>query len=305
MNSLPMDGYAAIVDQRVITIGDVMVSIHEAFGRLQTRYGGDELEEKRRELFMSGLERMIDQALIIEEFKTMEGQIPDRAIDDRINDITFNEFNNDRAELLAALAKDGITLEEWRETIRERIIVSAMRRNAIGDRVIISPLQIREAYEKDQDRFQQPEQVRLNLIFVKHDGDSDKAFARVTKLREEITSGTPFADVAKESSDDWSASVGGDWGWVKPSELREELKTAVSNLTLNAVSEPVMTPEGYYLLQMSERKEGRTRSLEEVREEIETELKEQEIERLNKEWMERLRAKHSVLYYIPSPPQKS
>lgn len=297
---MPMDGYAAVVNQRIITIGDVMMSIFEAHERLRTRYGGEELEARRHELFLSGLERMIDQALIIEEFQTMEGQIPDRAIDDRINDIVFESFNNDKSELLAALAKDGVTLDEWRESIRERIIVSAMRRNVIGDKVIISPRQILDAYAEQQSRFIQPEQARLRLIFLKQGEDSEATLSRITKAREEIVGGRPFAEVAREISNDPSAESGGDWGWIQPSDLRDELKNAIAGLQTNQVSEVIYTREGYYLLQLEEHKERFTKSLEEVRLEIENELREKEGERLYREWMQRLRNKHSVLYYIPT-----
>jgi len=299
LNAMPMDGYAAIVNERIITIGDVMMSIYEAHERLRTRYGGEELESRRRELFLSGLERLIEQNLILEEFKDAEGQIPDRAIDDRINDIIFESFENDRSQLLSALAKDGVTLEEWRETIRERIIISAMRRNVIGDKVIISPQQILNAYSEQQSRFHQAEQVRLRLIFLKQGEDSEKTLETISEVRESILEGKPFADAAREISNDSSAASGGDWGWVQPSDLREELKNAITNLQTNLISEVIYTPEGLYLLQLEDHKESYTKTLDEVRMEIETELKEKESERLYKEWMKRLRNKHSILYYIP------
>jgi len=299
VKSMPMDGYAAVVNERIITIGDVMISIFEAHERLRTRYGGAELEARRHELFLSGLERLIEQYLILEEFEDAEGQIPERAVDDRINDIIFESFNNDRSELLSALANDGVTLEEWRETIRERIIISAMRRNVIGDKIIISPKQILDAYAEQQDRFQQPEQVRLRLIFLKQGEDSDKTLETITNARESIVTGKPFAEVAREISNDSSAASGGDWGWVQPNDLRDELKSAIAILQTNQVSEIIYTAEGYYLLQMEDHKERLTKSLKDVQLEIETALKEKEGDRLYKEWMERLRNKHSVLYYIP------
>jgi len=305
LNTLPMDGYAAVVNERIITIGDVMMSIYEAHERLRTRYGGEELESRRHELFLSGLEKLIEQNLILEEFEDAEGQIPDRAIDDRINDIIFESFGNDRSELLSALAKDGITLEEWRETIRERIIISAMRRNVIGDKVIISPRQILDAYSEQQNRFQQPEQVRLSLIFLKQGEDSEKTLEKITETRESILDGKLFADAAREVSGDSSAAAGGDWGWVQPADLRDELKNAITNLPTNQISEIIYTSEGLYLLQVEEHKQSYTKTLEEVRLEIESELKEKEGERLYKAWMERLRNKHSILYYIPTDANQS
>ena len=98
---LPLDGYAAVVNERTITIGDVMMSIYEAEEKLRIMHGGEALEEKRDELFRSGLEKLIDQALIIEEFGSRKDmQIPDRMVDDRVNEIIFERFGNDRSALM-------------------------------------------------------------------------------------------------------------------------------------------------------------------------------------------------------------
>lgn len=305
VDKLPMDGYAAVVNERIITIGDVMLSILEATERLRLRYSGEELTARREELFMAGLDKLVEQALILEEFTAQKGQMPERAVDDRINDIIFENFNNDKSELLSALAKDGLTMEEWRTQIRERLIVSAMRRNAIGDRVVISPRQIIEAYDASQERYHQPEQVKLRLIFIKQGADPEDAFKRISEARASIVGGTPMADVAKTTSEDATAALGGDWGWVAPKELRDDLRSALTNLPLDTVSEPIFTAEGYYLVQIDERRAESTKSLDEVRVEIENELKEKEAERLYKEWVGRLKKKYPVLYYIPRPPEQT
>ena len=113
------------------------------------------------------------------------------------------------------------------------------------------------------------------------------------------------ADVAKAVSEDATASVGGDWGWVKRTEMIEEIKTALTDLPVDTISKPVYTPEGYYLLQIEERREASTKTLTEVRNEIEEELRQEESGRLYRNWMERLRKKHSVLYFIPRPDTSS
>lgn len=301
---LPLDGYAAVVNDRTITIGDVMMSIYEAEERLRILHGGAELDAKRDELFRSGLEKLIDQALIIEEFGTRKDmQIPDRMVDDRINEIVFERFGNDRSALMSALAEDQITFEDWRETIRERLIVMAMRRVEIGDRIIISPTQVRAAYEERKDRYNLPEQVRLRLIFVRTGTPPEAAYDEAVAARARIEAGEPFAAVAKEVSDDPSASTGGDWGLLDPGMLREELKSAVTGLELGKPSDVLFTPEGYYLLLVEERREASVKSFADVRAEIEAELRERESERLYRDWMKRLRQKYSVIYYIPQPPR--
>jgi peptidyl-prolyl cis-trans isomerase SurA len=297
---LPLDGYAAVVNDRTITIGDVMSSIYEAEERLRIMHGGEELETKRKELFHSGLERLIDQALIIEEFGSRkEMQIPERMVDDRVNEIIYERFGDDRSALMSALADDQITLDDWRETIRERLIVMSMRRFEVGEKIVVSPMQVRNAYEERKDRYHDPEQVKLRMIFVRVGTPPEASFDLAAAARARIESGEVFADVAKEVSNDPSAATGGDWGWLETGMLREELKTVLVGLEVGKVSDVIFTPEGYYLLLVEERREAATKSFEEVRSEIEAELRERESDRLYRDWMKRLRQKYSVIYYLP------
>ena len=56
-------------------------------------------------------------------------------------------------------------------------------------------------------------------------------------------------------------------------------------------------PQEFYLLHIDEKQVARTRSIEEVRDELEKELLLQERARLQKRWMERLRAKSFIRYF--------
>jgi peptidyl-prolyl cis-trans isomerase SurA len=300
--ALPMEGYAAAVNARYITIGEVMSSVAEAEDRLRTRYSGADLESQRRELFLSGLERLIERALIIEEFGKQEAVIPDRAIDDQVNEVARDRFGGDVSKLLDALAEEQITLDDFRTTLRERLIVASMRRREVGDRIIISPRQLREVYEARQNVYQEPARTKVSLIYIRIGEDAEAAHEEALAVKKRISDGESFAEVAKEISDDFSAALGGDWGWVDPTTLRSELKDALAQLPAGGTSEVIYTPDGYYLLQVVERREASVKSFEAVRKEIETELREKEADRMYREWMQRLRNKNSILYFIPAPP---
>lgn len=75
-------------------------------------------------------------------------------------------------------------------------------------------------------------------------------------LYRQIKGGKDFATLAKKYSyDAISAKKGGDLGWVKPGETVPEFETAMNELKLNSVSEPVKSPFGWHLIQVLERKE--------------------------------------------------
>ncbi len=79
--------------------------------------------------------------------------------------------------------------------------------------------------------------------------DSAAALEHAKALRDEITKGTPFAEVAKrESADTCSGRDGGSLGTFGRGAMTKAFEDAVFSLPLNTVSEPVATEFGYHLI---------------------------------------------------------
>lgn len=94
-------------------------------------------------------------------------------------------------------------------------------------------------------------EIRLRLIQVKRrEAETDQQLlerARNTVFAK-LSAGVPFADVAKEYSDDARKSKGGDWGWIKPTDLRAEFRDAAFALKDGETSPPFLRSEGCFLL---------------------------------------------------------
>lgn len=291
-----VDGFAAVVNERVITMGDVLDFIQPNILQLRDVYAGEELERKREEAYTTGLQLLVDQALIVEEFKKSGGTIPDRLVNDRINEVIFDQFENDRAKFLAALAEEQITLEDWRERIRERLIVSALRQQEINDRVQVTPDNLRQAYEKSRAKFSRPQQIKLSMITLRKDRSADETVAReeAVRLRGRLLAGENFATLAKEFSHDPKAVNGGDWGWITPQDLRAELRQGLDTLKVGDISDILETPDAFYVARVEELRAAYQPTLEELRPELEKDVRRAEADRLYQAWMERLKRKHAI-----------
>ena len=69
--------------------------------------------------------------------------------------------------------------------------------------------------------------------------------------------GEDFAEVAKKESEDPSAPLGGDLGFLRPKDLREPaFANAVGSLKVGEVSPPVLTVYGYHLIQVTEERKS-------------------------------------------------
>lgn len=74
------------------------------------------------------------------------------------------------------------------------------------------------------------------------------------KLRQEILSGTSFADVAKKVSKCPSSQKGGDLGFFGRGKMVPEFEEAAFNMDVNQVSEPIKTQFGWHLLVVTDKK---------------------------------------------------
>jgi peptidyl-prolyl cis-trans isomerase D len=93
-------------------------------------------------------------------------------------------------------------------------------------------------------------------------------------LLDQINSGTDFAELAKEHSEDpGSGPKGGSLGEFPKGTMVKEFGAALEKLKVNEISEPVKTFFGYHIIRLEGVKEPRTKPLDEVKDSIVESLK--------------------------------
>ena len=97
--------------------------------------------------------------------------------------------------------------------------------------------------------------ARHILIKVNEVVTADQAKARLEDIRQRILNKTAsFEDMARAYSNDASAARGGDLGTLYPGDTVPEFEKAMNALAPGDLSEPVLTPFGYHLIEVVERK---------------------------------------------------
>jgi peptidyl-prolyl cis-trans isomerase D len=142
---------------------------------------------------------------------------------------------------------------------------------------------IKAYYEANLSRYGEPEQRRAShiLISVKSGaGAEDKRKAReraeavLSQLRKSPGS---FAELAKkESGDPGSASQGGDLGFFSRGMMVRPFEEAAFRLKPGEISDPVESDFGFHIIKITGIRPGKMKTLEQVRPEIELELKKQQ-----------------------------
>ncbi len=299
------NGIAAIAEEKVITVDDIRREIAPLVAQIQRDARNEkEFNEKLESLQDSVIQDLIDKVLIIKEFrKEKDGKevrnIPGSYIDNRIADILSEQFDNDRSKFLAYLRSKGSTLREYRKEVEEDIIFHYMQQQQRKSQSVVSPVRIETFYRENKDRFFQEDSVHLRLIQLSRvDGATDaELLTKANDILAKFRGGAKFEELAQEYSQDSRRAKGGDWGWVKRSDLKDDFKTPLFALKPGEVTAPVMLPEGLFLLFAEERKYAGNQAIDEVRDQIERLLVTQMARTSQERWLERLRRNGYVKHY--------
>jgi parvulin-like peptidyl-prolyl isomerase len=168
-----VDGVAAIVNDKVITYSEVRQFVQPVVQQLRRNYTGDDLLEQVRKAQMDALNQLIERALIIQEFNTKGYKIPETVIDQQINDIIANDYGGNRAAFVKTLEAENLTFSQYRDQVRERVIIQAMRGHKTQQTIVVSPYKIEKYYSDNPDQYKVGDQIKLRMIFIKKGQESD------------------------------------------------------------------------------------------------------------------------------------
>ena len=118
------NGVAAIVNDAVITFQEVEDYTAEAVDLLRRTYARaqpENYQQKRIETLTDGLEQLIEKQLILDDFKSTGGQLPESFVDEEVKDRIRRQFG-DRVTLTKTLQARGVRLESFRKRVHDDII---------------------------------------------------------------------------------------------------------------------------------------------------------------------------------------
>jgi len=292
-----LNGIAAVVNSDVITYSQMRDLVGEKERALRSQYQGEELVNKIKELRLGAINDLIDRQLILQEFKTKGYQLPDYFIDQHVSQIIRGDFGGDRQAFLRTLQAQGFTLDRFKQLERDKIIVSEMRRNAIKGTVNIQENRIADYYKAHLDQYTSPEQIKLRMLVIRGSGDNPAPRKQIEEIRAELMKGGEFADFAKLYSQGSEQDIGGDWGWVDRKKLNEELTKVAFSLKPGEISKIVELGDSYYLLYVEAKKAATAKSLKELHDEIEKTLIQQDRQKLQEDWLKKLRKTAYIKIY--------
>jgi len=258
--SSPAFGRRRIVD-RIIARVNAEIITQRQFEReredlrtqLAQQFSGAQLETQFLEQSKDLLRDLIDQALMVQKAKDLDINIETDLIK-RLDEIRQN-FNLDSLEALQQeVEKQGLVWEDFKDQIRRKMLMREVIGREVGRTIIISRSDAQKFFEENKDKFSSPGGVHLAQILISSEKHPpEEAEPRAKKALAELKAGQRWADVAKEYSDDATASRGGDIGFLKEGTLAPAIAEAISKLEVNESTDIVPIKSGFLILKVLER----------------------------------------------------
>jgi parvulin-like peptidyl-prolyl isomerase len=309
------DGIAAVVNDKVITYVQINQQVAEQEKILRENLQGEELFQRVKEAKLNVLRALIERELIIQDFKTQGGFIPETYTTERINDIIRTEYGGDRVAFIKTLYERGVTLQKYKEEIQNNAIVGYMRNKNVVQTVLVSPYQIEQYYQQNLRLFQQDEKIKVGTIVLRKSlfpsQKTDASGKQITydpqeeiakEILYKLDTGSDFAELAKSYSEASNKDDGGELGWVTQNgrtAIRADLWDAIAKLEPGQHTDVIATTDGfYYIVQVEDRKKSAMMPLEDVRGQIEQTVINEESQVRQQQWLDGLRAKAFIKMFL-------
>ena len=167
--------------------------------------------------------------------------------------------------------------EEYRVGEQRKVRMLLLDRDQEFARTTVTPAEVQANYNSSIAQYQTPEQVRASHILLNTAGKDEAAVrTQAEGLLQQIRAGADFAELARKFSEDEGSKVnGGDLDYFTRGRMVPEFETAAFALETGQVSEIVRSQFGFHIIKVVDKKPAVTRSLDEVRPQIEEQLKRQ------------------------------
>jgi peptidyl-prolyl cis-trans isomerase D len=173
-------------------------------------------------------------------------------------------------------------LNEFLTDERVRVAYVDLNIDEVAQSIPVDEEQAALYYDDQQSIYQTPERRQLSHILFKVEGQrtEQEAMAMATTVQQQIKAGASFEELARaQSEDNFTSKRGGDLGEVQRGEMGTAFDQTAFTLPQGQASNPVRTERGVELILVQAIVPSQQQSFEEVRDQIISEMRQQEAER--------------------------
>ncbi len=229
------------------------------------------------------------------EAETLGVKVTDAEVTKRLDQLKKTNFGGSDEKLQAELKKLGLTEEQAREEIQDKLLQEKIF-TRVTDSIKVPETEIEAYYKNNEEQFTKPREVRHILVKSKQKAD---------ELYKELKGGASFAALAKKFSQDTASAKQGGKLTVSKGQTVAPFDKIAFSIDEGEISKPVKTQFGWHVIEALAPIE--VTKLAEAKTTIEQQLKQQKQNAAMQTWLKQTQAKYAkdVVYAAGYKPPAS
>ena len=258
-----------LVDRVVAVVNDEVITRYEL--NEQKRAVAAQLKRQgvalppEGELDAQVLQRFINEKVQLQYAREYGVRADDETVNASVQRIiTDNKMS--MPQFVNALKVDGVTLEKFRDELKNEIVLSRLREREVESRVVVTDSEIDTymALVKVQGANQAEYSLAHILILVPEQATPDQIETRKKRAEEaekQLKAGTAFGQVAAVFSDSNDAVQGGALGWRQADRLPALYATAANTMKVGDTSAVLRSANGFHIVRMIDKRSGEQKAV--------------------------------------------
>lgn len=290
---------AAKVNHEIITMYEVEKKIAKAVEAIKkSNITQEEKKEQIRFLWKKQLREMVDELITLQAAVKADIKVTG---DDIVNTLKKEKARlGGEDNLEQILSDEGITLDDFQKSIRNRLIVERLFYQEAGLQLskekrprydnFVSPQEMRNFYKEHRMEFAKEEQVKIRqiVLFSDNKGGREKAKELGESILRQLQEGATFGSLAKLYDDGpqaetregiWPIDEKGNWIMVKRGQgnIKKIIEDMVFEMKVGEVSPLIPWPKGYFIVKLEEYQKAEIPTFEQAQKRIRFLLQQQKI----------------------------
>ncbi len=256
-----IDGIAAVVDKYIILNSELDAQLQLVALQNKIQISDSAFADSLKRTL---LDRMIeDKILLVEAERDTTINVTNKDVETALTaqiERIKAQFPTEEA-FVSQLRAEGLTLKELRDQYRSEVKNQLMKEKLLQQKLAKSKVSSGEVirfYEANRDSLpQKPAGVRLAHILISTSAGKstrDSLYQYAVMIRDKARAGEDFGLLAKNFSQDPSASSGGDIGWFSRGEMVAEFENAAFSMQPGQISDVIETQFGFHIIKCDGRK---------------------------------------------------
>lgn len=268
-----VEAIVAIVNDDIITLSDFRTQFEMASSQLRAQgMPQEQFDQQLALLKKEFLNAMITESLLLQKAKELGLNVQEQ-VKGTLEKIKQDNNIASDADLRRGIEQQGTTYEMWLRQLEDNILRNGVLYTEVERSIVLGDSEVVQYYKKNPAEFTIPTEYKLGAVYISGEGRTAEAVeALKAAVDAKLKSGASLADTAAELSDPPMKEAKGDLGTFKAGELETALESPVERLKAGERTGWISNKNGWYLLQLVEKKDSVLRPFEDARKEVETKL---------------------------------